>query len=72
MSSRSGLDTSEVKPVSRDWAYERFDLGGNLRVKGRFEAPFFSTSSWAPGAGSNASHNPSLTSTNSPTNPRKR
>ncbi len=43
-SARGRLDRLEVQPVDRARAYERFDLGDDLRVEGFFAAPFLAAS----------------------------
>jgi hypothetical protein len=70
---RRGLDRLEVQTVDGTWAYERFDLGGDLRLEGCFEPPFLAAScEVAAVASSSASHSCSLVSTSSRVSPRKR
>ncbi len=67
------LDRLEIQVTYRLRAYERFDFGDNFRVEILFEAPFLPVASeTAPGSSSIASHNFSLTSTNSPVRIRRR
>lgn len=66
-----GLDGLEVQPIRSTLAYERFDLGEELRVEDLFEAPFLPRSSEAiSGATSMATQSCSLVSTSSRTNAR--
>lgn len=67
------LNRLKIQAVDRPRPYEPFDLRGDLRVEGLFEAPFLTASSETPpGSESNTSHNLSLTSTSSPVSLRRR
>jgi hypothetical protein len=71
--SRRRLDRLEVQTVDTARAYERLDLGRDLRVEGFFEPPFSAASSEAAApAFSFASQSSSLVSTTSRTKARKR
>jgi len=52
---RRCFDGLEVQPVDGTIAYERFDLSDDLRVEGRFEAPFLAPSSEVAAASNCAS-----------------
>jgi len=72
LAARGTLDRLEIQPIDGAGAYERFDLGEDLRLEALLEAPFLAASAAALDPDSRTSHNRSLISISSRVSRRNR